>query len=743
MADARVIVANDLEINEASLTGESMPVYKSNKAVLEKTVLAERHSMVYSGTNILSGAGLGVVVAIASDTEIGKISEMVKKADGGKTPLQKKMEEVSRFLGLAVLIVCLFLFVIGIIKGLPWLEVFISAIAVAVASIPEGLAMAVTVILSVGIKQIAKKKALTRKLLAAETLGSITVICSDKTGTLTEGKMSFEQLTIKGKNYQLKDLKEDKNNLGFREILKAGILCSDVVIDNKTGKMNGSAIEVSFLEALAKISYQKKDFYKIEPRLKELPFKSSRKYMLSLHESVKDNGLNLYAKGAGEIILQKSSYIKEGTEIVKLTEEKRAELIENYNKLTSQGLRVIALASKKLTESENKEEMKESDWELISSDLTFLSFVSFKDPLRKDSAKTIALCKKAGIRAIIITGDHPNTALSIAKELGSDLAKGGVLTGSDLDNLDEKSLQLTLKNVSVFARVSPSHKIRIVEALKKQGEVVAMTGDGLNDSPALKAADIGICLGSGTEVTKETADMVLLDDNFGVIVSAIKQGRIIFDNIRKSLTYLISDCFSEIVLIVGSILFNTPLALLPTQILWINIVNDGLPSFSLAFEEGDSDIMDRKPIDKKESVFNKEMKAIIIWLGISRDIILFFIFLYIFKNLDHFNFSVNYLRTLFFATLIAKSLLSVFSLRSFYVPIYKINHLKNSYLIFAALSSLVFLLLAVYLPLFNHFLKTEPLMLRSWIFVFSVAILNIIAMEIIKHIFFLKEKKKV
>ena len=247
LADARVIVANDLEINEASLTGESMPVYKSNKAVLEKTVLAERHSMVYSGTNILSGAGLGVVVAIASDTEIGKISEMVKKADGGKTPLQKKMEEVSRFLGLAVLIVCLFLFVIGIIKGLPWLEVFISAIAVAVASIPEGLAMAVTVILSVGIKQIAKKKALTRKLLAAETLGSITVICSDKTGTLTEGKMSFEQLTIKGKNYQLKDLKEDKNNLGFREILKAGILCSDVVIDNETGKMNGSAIEVSFL----------------------------------------------------------------------------------------------------------------------------------------------------------------------------------------------------------------------------------------------------------------------------------------------------------------------------------------------------------------------------------------------------------------------------------------------------------------------------------------------------------------
>ncbi len=742
LADARVISANDLEVNEASLTGESMPIYKSVNKVAAKTVLAERSSMVYSGTNILSGGGLAVVVTIASDTEIGKISEMVKKAEAGATPLQKKMEDVSKFLGLAVLVVCLVLAIIGLVKGLPPLDVFLSAIAVAVASIPEGLAMSVTVILSVGIKQIAKKKTLTRKLLAAETLGSITVICSDKTGTLTEGKMSFEQLTISGRELNLKELKKEKDDVLVNEIIKTGLLCSDVVIDNETGKMTGSAIEVSFLKAIKELDYQRKDFIYQEPRIAELAFRSARKYMLSLHENKNDTSFNLYAKGAGEIILKKCSYVREGDKLISLSEEKRKEILNNYNELTSQGLRVIALATKSFSKLPKQGSIKEADWEDFSQELTFLALVSFKDSLRKDSAKTIALCKRAGIRPIIITGDHPNTALAIAKELGSGLARGGVMTGLELDALEEKDFQEVIKKVSVFARVNPSHKIRIVEALKKQGEVVAMTGDGLNDSPALKAADIGISLGSGTEVTKETADMVLLNDNFGVIVSAVKQGRIIFDNIRKSLTYLISDCFSEIVLIVGSILFNTPLALLPTQILWINIVNDGLPSFSLAFEEGDDDIMERKPIDKKASVFNKEMKAIILWLGISRDIILFAIFFYIFKNLESYGFSVEYLRTLFFATLIAKSLLSVFSLRSFTKPIYKINHLHNPYLLFAAFAGLGFLLLAVYLPSFNYFLKTEPLMLGSWAFVLAVAILNIMAMEIIKHVFFLKTKRK-
>lgn len=742
LADARLIEVNELEVNEASLTGESMPVYKLVKESSKETVLAERQAVVYSGTNVLSGQALAVVVAIGQDTEIGKISEMVRKAEAGNTPLQEKMKQISRYLGYAVLVITLFLVVIGILKKADLLEVFISAVAVAVASIPEGLAMSVTVILSVGINQMVKKKALIRRLLAAETLGSITVICTDKTGTLTEGQMSFEEIIINSERFSLKDIEKEKGNNILEGAIKTALLCSDAVIDASSGKMSGSAIEISFLEAVKTLGYKRADFLCLEPRLAELPFKSARKFMLSLNEDKQKGSFNLYAKGAGEIILERcTKVVVEGKEL-SLNSELRNKILADYEKLTAQGLRVIALASKSFKDSPYRESLKEDDWNKLAQELVFVSLVSFKDPLRKDSAQTIALCKRAGIRPIIITGDHPNTALAIAKELDPELARAGVISGAELDKLSPKELLEILKKVSIFARVSPSHKIMIVEALQKQGEVVAMTGDGLNDSPALKAADIGISLGSGTEVTKETADMVLLDDNFSVIISAIKQGRTIFDNIRKSLTYLISDCFSEIILIIGSILFNTPLALLPTQILWINILNDGLPSFSLAFEEADKDIMDRLPVNKKEAFFNREMKAIILYLGIVRDSILFAIFLYVYKNLEKYGFSLNYLRTVFFATLILKSLSSVFSLRSFTTPIYRIKHLKNPFLLFAFFSGVVFLLLAVYVPTINRFLQTEALGARAWIFVVAVAIADTIGMEAIKHFFICRDKRK-
>ncbi len=717
-ADARLIEATDLEINEASLTGESMPIYKSTEAVDEKAILADRRSMVYSGTNVLSGRGLAVVVAIGIKTEIGRISELVKKADSGETPLQKRMIEVSRFLGLAALVVCLALILIGLYHGLPILEIVISAIALAVAAVPEGLAMAVTVILAIGIKQIAKRKALTRKLLAAETLGSITVICSDKTGTLTEGKMKFSGLSASS----------EITPLAYR----IGLLCSDVIIDYKSGKAIGSAIENSFLKAGLKLSYKREDLLAEEPRLAELPFKSSRKYMLSLHK--KGDAFVLYEKGAGEIVLNKASFYVDKDGAKEMTDEKRSEFLLEYDKLTSGGLRVIALSYRDLSKipfdinSENKE------WETINKEMIFVSLVSFKDPLRKEATQTIALCRRAGIRPIIITGDHRNTAASIAAELGFDL-RGGVIDGAEIDRLSDLDLLDKVKAVSVFARVNPNHKIRIVEALRANGEVVAMTGDGLNDSPALKAADIGICLGSGTEVAKETADMVLLDDNFSVIVSAIKQGRVIFDNIRKSLTYLISDSFSEIILIAGSIIAGIPLALLPTQILWINIMNDGLPNFSLAFEEGDDGIMDRKPISRTTSVFNREMKIIIIWLGLIRDTALFLLFWYFFRNIEVLGWSIDYLRTLFFSILITKSLLAVFSLRSFALPIHKIKQWRNPYLFSAVAIGFLLMLAAIYVAPLGRFLKTEALAPEAWVLIFSIALVNIVAIEVIKLFF--------
>ena len=738
-ADARVFEDLDLEVNEASLTGESLAVSKSILACNSKTLLADRKSMVYAATNIVSGHGLAVVVATGSKTEIGKIAEMVKTADSGTTPLQERLGKISKLLGLSVVGVCLIIVAAGVLKGLDFLNILISAMAISVAAIPEGLSVAVTVIIAVGMKNLVKHKALTRKLLAAETLGSITVICSDKTGTLTEGKMRLEEIISYSGRLALAKLSGKKDAEKLKEYmlaLKTGVLCNNAIFDSESLKESGSALEVSFLKVAVDLGVSQADLIKEEPRVSELPFNSARKFMISLHRkentNSKDGGFILYEKGAGEIILDKCTFLEEGGKIRTLEKKDREKILGIYNDLTLKGLRVIALAYRDLKKLPFEIESEEKNWNLVDKELIFVGFAAFKDPLRAEARETIDLCKKAGIRPIIITGDHPNTAQSIASELKMDLGSVGVISGEFLEKLNELELRELVKTVSVYARVSPDHKLRIVDALKKNGEVVAMTGDGLNDSPALKKADIGICLGSGTEVTKETADMVLLDDNFSVIVSAVKQGRIIFDNIRKSLTYLLSDCFSEIVLITGSILFNLPLALLPTQILWINILNDGLPSFSLAFEASDDGVMQRPPVKRKESIFNKEMKAILFGVGVVRETLLFALFFYFSKNLEILGWSITYLRTLFVAILIIKSITAIFSLRSFTLPIYKIKQFTNSYLFIAVGVDLVLLLGAVYLPFFNKFLKTEPLTASSWLIVLGVALANILMIEVVK-----------
>ena len=462
--------------------------------------------------------------------------------------------------------------------------------------------------------------------------------------------------------------------------------------------------------------------------------------MLSLHEENKK--YILYGKGAGEIIIDKCSNIQENGVIRKIEKNDLEKIKAEYNKLTESGLRVIALAFKNLEKKPINNKSEKVDWDKLDTGLTFVSLAAFKDPLRIDSKQTISLCRQAGIRPIIITGDHPGTAYAIAAELKISFNRSEVVTGPDLDKMDDKKLREAVKKFSVYARVSPEHKIRIVKALKHNGKVVAMTGDGLNDSPALKAADIGICLGSGTEVAKETADIVLLDDNFSVIVDAIKQGRIIFDNIRKSITYLLSDSFSEMVLILGSIIFHTPLALLPTQILWINILNDGLPNFSLAFEKGDDSVMKRRPLNREEPIFNKEMKAIVLGWGIARDILLFGLFFYLSKRLEILGWSVDYLRTIFFAMLIFKSITSIFSIRNLHLPIYKIPQFHNLYLFAAVAIGFLLMIGAVYLPFLNSVLKTAPLEISAWAIIIAVGIINLIITEIIKAYFIRQENKQ-
>jgi Ca2+-transporting ATPase len=668
---------------------------------------------------------------------------MVKNTANENTPLQERLVGVSKFLGLSALFVCLIVIAAGLLNNFSFLEMFSSATAIAVAAIPEGMAVAVTVILALGMKETVKKKALTRKLLAAETLGSIDIICSDKTGTLTEGVMRLEKIVSLSNSFELNKLLagQELNKLSdFLSSLKIGLLCNNAVLGSNGHKDLGSALEVAFLKAAANFQINNKQYLKDSPRLAELPFSSEKKFMISLHQEGKQ--FVLYEKGAGEIILDKCSFIQENGEIREITNNDIKKIKTDYEKMTTTGLRVIALAFRSFDKLPFEITDEINDWSVIDQDLTFVSLAAFKDPLRPESKNTISLCQQAGIRPIIITGDHPGTAFAIASELKISFSFAEVITGPDLDKLSDKKLRELVKNFSVYARVSPEHKIRIVKALKHNGRIVAMTGDGLNDSPALKAADIGICLGSGTEVAKETADIVLLDDNFSVIVDAIRQGRIIFDNIRKSITYLVSDSFSEIVLILGSILFHAPLALLPTQILWINILNDGLPNFSLAFEKGDDSVMKRQPLSREEPIFNKEMKAIVLGVGLIRDILIFTLFFYFFKNLEILDWSVTYLRTVFFAMLIFKSLTGIFSIRSLNLPIHKIPQFHNRYLFLAIFIGLLLMFAAVYLPFLNNILKTTPLQINAWLIIIAVAIINIIMIEVVKAYFIKKEKRR-
>lgn len=735
LADARLFKCTNLESNEASLTGESLSVSKNSTILKDGVALADRVNMVYAGTNIVSGKGLAVVVATGQQTEIGKISKLVKETSSGLTPLQKRLNYISKYIGLAVLIIGLIIITAGLVNGLKFVDVFVLAVAVAVAAVPEGLPMTVTVILALGMKQIVKKKALTRKLLAAETLGSITVICSDKTGTLTEGKMKLEKINTLSDNLSLNDQNKPltpQEKIFFHNIFKNGILCNNTTTAI-SGELFGSALEVAFLKAMEQLAVKPSDFWQTEPRVHELPFNSDNKFMISLHYS--NDGYRLYEKGAGEIILKKCTQIEDHGKIRELTATDLLKINQAYEELTSRGLRVIAFAYRDLKDLPFPKDQENKNWSLIDKDLIFSGLASFKDPLRADAKKTIALCERAGIRPIIITGDHPNTALAIATDLKLKVGAAGAISGELLDRLNDAELKELVKNSSLYARVNPEHKLRIVRALRANGEVVAMTGDGLNDSPALKAANIGICLGSGTEVAKETSDIVLLDDNFSVIVEAIKQGRIIFDNIRKTVTYLVSAGFSEIILILGSILFHTPLALLSIQILWINIVSDSFPSFALAFEKEDEDVMTRQPIKRNEEIFNNEMKAIIFGVGIIRDSFLFIIFYYLSQHLSLFNLNIDYLRTIFFTILITKHLTGIFSLRNLSLPIHRIKHWQNTYLFITVGLSFITLFLAIYLPLLNNLLKTTPLNYLTWFFILIFSIINIGMIEVVKFVY--------
>jgi len=747
-ADCRLIKIDNLEIIEASLTGESAPSDKNSENLEKGTPLADRENMVYSGTIVSKGKGLAVVCNTGINTELGQITQMVTETPEGKTPLQQQLSSFSATLTYIVIAICAIIVTIGKFQGRTIFGfgdearegMLNTAAAIAVAAIPEGLLISVTAILALGMQAILRHKALVRKLIAAETLGSVSIICTDKTGTLTEGEMQVSQIVTLEQDVIFKKNLKYQNSSVLKNhdlILKICLLCNDAVIENpneelQDWKILGGPTEKALLLAAIQSGIPIKELKKQQPRLLEIPFDSEIKYMATLNELDKAKNV-VYVKGAPEKILEMSTQLRMGAKKESITDQKLKILKSKYEKFTSQGLRVLAFAYKQIPADDQIELADELN------DLIFIGFVALKDPLRPETKETFELARQAGIRPIIITGDHKLTAKAIVLELGLKVNQDNILTGDELDKISDDELAKKIKNIDIYARVEPRHKLRIISAWQKSGEIVAMTGDGINDAPAIKAADIGIALGSGTDVAKETSDMILLDNNFKTIIAAVEQGRVIFDNIKKVILYLLSDSFSEMILIIGALLLNMPLPILPAQIIWINLIADGLPNLALTFEPGEKEVMKEKPRKKNEKILDKEMKILIFIIGICTNLILLALFIFLLTSNQY---TLLHIRTLIFAVVGIDSLLYVFSCRSLRHSVWTKNPFSNLYLLVAVVLGFILMILAIQQPHLQKIFNTESLELTDWLLVVSLSVIQIIGIEITKYYFIVTRKDK-
>lgn len=716
-ADARLIEENNLKINEMALTGEWLPAEKKTSVLKEKTSLADRDNMVYMGTVVEDGKGKAVVTATGVKTELGQIAEMVKETEEEKTPLQKKIARFARIIGLVIVVICIAIFIEGIATGNTFLEMFTIAVSVAVAAIPEGLPVALTVILAIGMQNILKKKGLVRRLSSAETLGSTSIIATDKTGTLTEGKMQVaEIITQSQKDDQL--------------ALKIAVLSNEAFVENpddtmKNWVVRGRPTDRALLLAGAQAGLNKRHLEAKMPKLAEIPFNTQNKFLAKVFSENKKKDV-LFVSGAPEKLLKMSKNIIKNSKKQALTSKKEEEIRIELENLSARGLRVIAVAKKDITNLKN-----------LFSGLSFVGLIALRDPIRKEVKKAIKTVKVAGMKPIIVTGDHKLTAKAVATEIGINVDEENILEGKDLDSLSEKEFSKKLKSVQIYARVEPKHKIRIIEAWQDKGEVIAMTGDGINDAPALKKADIGMALGSGTEVAKEVSDLVLLSDSFNIIVAAVKEGRRIIDNVRKVITYLLSDSFTETILIGVTLLFGFPLPVIAVQILWVNLIEDGLPDIALAFEPEEKDLMKQKPHGHNAPLLTSEMKTLIFIIGLITDLFLLGIFFFLFKFTSY---SIEHVRTVIFAGLAINSIFYVFSCKSLRKNIWHINPFSNKFLVVAWVFGVVALIMALYLPPLQILLQTVPLGLFDWGILFLIGLTNLILIELTKWFFIVRHK---
>jgi len=703
-ADCRLIHENDLQVDESILTGESLPASKSTEPSALKAVIADQHSMLFRGTSVVQGFANAAVCRVGAETELGKIAAFVAKEEHEQTPLQRAIARFGLRVSAFLLLLTVAIFIGGLTAGKPVIDMFLTSVAIAVAAIPEGLPIALTVILAIGAQRLAKKKGVVRKLLATETLGSTSVILTDKTGTLTEAKMNLSAVVVVAK----------QSPHGNPEtILKYAAMNCDVVIENPSDKPGdwrfiGRPMEVAIVKAGAAqgILYPK---IKKEIQLVDyLPFNSRNKFSASVIEHGSRHLINVY--GAADVLLKYSS----------LSEPEQKIVLKEIHERAHSGERLLAVAIRELPHSE---EVKLRDMKTYHH-LEFLGLIAFRDPVRPGLREVIQRITAAGINTVIVTGDHQGTAVAVAKELGFTVAPDQVINGTDLDGLSDVQLQERLPHIRVVSRVSPEGKVRIVQGFQALGEIVAMTGDGVNDAASLKEADIGTAMGSGSDVAKDVADLVLLDDNFTTIVAAVEEGRRILENIRKVIVYLSSSIFDEMILIGGSLLFGLPLPLSAIQILFNNFVTDSFPAIGLGFEDGLDSLMEKRrrvPLN----LFDKEMRFLILVIGIPTSIILFLLYWLLLRL----GFDGALVRTFIFAAFSSYSLLLVFSVRSLRRPVFRYNPFSNRYLIAGVLFGLVLVAASVYWPPFQSLFGTVALPMIWALGVVGVWVFNIGAIE--------------
>ncbi len=713
-ADLRVIEAVNLKAQESSLTGESVPVEKTTKTIEKTDVgIGDRTNMLFSSSLVTYGRGKGIVVQTGMNTEVGKIAGMLDNTEKQITPLQEKLNKLGKTLGIAALAICAFIFIIGLIQGKEPINMFMTAVSLAVAAIPEGLVAVSTIVLAIGVQKMVKKNAIVKKLPAVETLGSATVICSDKTGTLTQNKMTVEKIFINGETKELAEYKKNINE-DLKKLIFANMLCNDTKISTD-GKLTGDPTETALVDMAFKLDFDP-SVYDRMPRIQEIPFDSDRKLMTTVNEV---NGKYIvYTKGGmDELIGICNSYILNG-EIKNNIEEYKNMITKNNEQMAKEALRVLACAYKEIDHKPTKEDM-----ENIEKDLIFVGMVGMIDPPREEAKIAVEKCKTAGIKTVMITGDHKITATAIAKKLGILENEDEAITGADLEKMTDEELEKNVRKYSVYARVSPEHKVRIVKAWQKNGEIVAMTGDGVNDSPALKTANIGCAMGVvGTDVAKEAADVILTDDNFATIVSAVEEGRRIYDNILKVIQFLLSSNVGEVIVLFLATLLTPFFAkwfgitdvahleiLLPIHILWINLVTDSLPALALAFDPANEGIMKRKPAKPGKGVFTKGMTWRVIYQGVMIGLLTlaaFMIGLATTKEpingllLDESKIEVG--QTMAFITLAMSELVHVFNIRDNKKSIFKTKIFNNSKLIWAILASAALMLVILVIPALRH-----------------------------------------